>query len=107
MSFHVGQRVVCVNDRFSSDKRWRLTVRTFPILNTVYTIREIHVEAPLIGFCFYEIVNPCTSFAAGYSEPAFNSWNFRPVKTTSIDVFERLLVPADKTVRTPNDLVDA
>ena len=63
------------------------------MLNTVYTIREIHVEGPLVGFCFYQIVNPRTWFAAGYGEPAFNSRNFRPVKTTSIEVFERLLMP--------------
>ncbi len=105
MSFHVGQQVVCVNDRFSSDKRWRRTVRTFPILNTVYTIREIHIDGPLVGFCFYQIVNPRTWFAAGLGEPAFNSRNFRPVKTTNIDVFEKLLVPAH--AKAPHHLVDA
>lgn len=107
MSFHIGQRVVCVNDRFSSDKRWRRTVQRFPALNTVYTIREIHVEASLSGFCFYEIINPRTWFAAGYGEPAFNSRNFRPVRTTNIEVFERLLKPTDDPVRAPDDLVDA
>ena len=107
MSFHVGQQVVCVSDRFSSDMRWRRTVRTFPILKAVYTIREIHVEGPLTGFCFHEIVNPCTWFAAGYGEPAFNSRNFRPVKRTSIAVFERLLAPAGRSTRTPNGRVDA
>jgi hypothetical protein len=107
MSFHVGQQVVCVNDRFSSDMRWRQTVRIFPIRNAIYTIREIHVEGPLAGFCFHEIVNPCTWFAAGFGEPAFNSRNFRPVKTTSIEVFERLLAPADQMTRAPNNLVDA
>ena len=108
MSFHVGQRVVCVSDKFSCDMRWRRTVRIFPVLKTIYTIREIHAEGPLMGFCFHQIVNPCTWFAAGYGDPAFNSRNFRPVKTTSIEVFERLLTPTDRvTTRTPNDLVDA
>ena len=107
MSFHVGQQVVCVNDKFSSNQRWRQTVCTFPVRNTIYTIREIHVEAPLTGFCFHEIVNPRTWFAAGYGEPAFNSRNFRPVKRTSIDVFERLLAPTEDKARAPNDLVDA
>ena len=105
MSFHVGQQVVCVNDKFSSDKRWRQTVRNFPTLNTVYTIREIHTDGPLVGFCFYQIVNPRTWFAAGFGEPAFNSRNFRPVKTTNIEVFENLLVPTNE--KTPHDLVDA
>ena len=70
-------------------------------------VAEIHVEAPLTGFCFHEIVNPRTWFAAGYGEPAFNSRNFRPVKRTSIDVFERLLAPTEDKARAPNDLVDA
>jgi hypothetical protein len=79
----------------------------FPIRYAIYTIREIHVEGPLTGFCFHEIVNPCTLFAAGYGEPAFNSRNFRPVKPTSIEVFERLLAPAGRRTRTPNDRIDA
>jgi hypothetical protein len=107
MSFHVGQQVVCVNDNFSTDPRWRQTVSVFPVRNSVYTIREIHVEAPLTGFCFHEIVNPRTWFAAGYGEPAFNSRNFRPVKATNIDVFEKLLAPSDKEARTPQDLIEA
>ena len=107
MSFHVGQQVVCVSDRFSSDMRWRRTVRLFPVLNAIYTIREIHVEGPLTGFCFHEIVNPCAWFAAGFGEPAFNSRNFRPVKATSIELFQRLLNPTDRTVQAPNDRVDA
>lgn len=107
MSFHIGQQVVCVSDQFSSDRRWRRTVRIFPLLRAIYTIREIHVEGPLMGLCFHEIVNPCTWFSAGYGEPAFNSLNFRPVKQTNIEVFERLLAPADQKTRTPGKLVDA
>lgn len=107
MSFHVGQQVVCISDKFSCDMRWRRTVRVFPVLNAVYTIREIHVEGPLTGFCFHEIFNPYTWFAAGFGEPAFNSRNFRPVKRTSIAVFEQLLAPAGRQTRTPNDRVDA
>jgi hypothetical protein len=107
MSFQVGQQVVCVNDQFSCDMRWRRTVRIFPVLNGVYTIREIHVEGPLVGFCFYQIVNPCTLFAAGYGEPAFNSRNFRPVKRTSIGIFRKLLVPTGSKTAAPQDLVDA
>ena len=106
MSFHVGQQVVCVSDKFSCDMRWRRTVRVFPVLNAVYTIREIHVEGPLMGFCFYQIVNPRTLFAAGFGEPAFNSRNFRPVKATNIEVFERLLTPSDQPTRPPGDLVE-
>jgi|SRR5262245_37072607 len=95
MSFQVGQQVVCIDDRFSKRQDWRRAVRVFPKLNSIYTIREIYAEGDLIGFCFYEITNPQSHFARGYYEPAFNSRNFRPVKKTSIELFERMLAPND------------
>jgi len=104
MSFDIGQRVVCVSDRFSRDMRWRRTVRNFPILNSIYTIREIHVEGPLVGFCFHEMINPCAWFAAGFGEPAFNSRNFRPVKATSIAIFKKLLAPTARDIREFEDI---
>jgi hypothetical protein len=42
---------------------------------------------------FFEIVNAHARFREGYVEAAFNSRNFRPVKPTSIEIFERLLAP--------------
>ena len=103
MSFHIGQQVICVNDQFSTDPSWRERVRTFPRLNAIYTIRDI-VEGVgrqrgLIGFCFYEIVNPVATSRLHENErwePAFNSKNFRPVKPTSIEIFKELLVPLDR-----------
>lgn len=101
MSFHIGQQVVCVSDRFSPDPYWRSTVRAFPKLNAIYTIRQIvrgyGGQRGLIGFHLYEIVNPLARFIdddkAVLSEPAFDSRHFRPVKPTSIKLFERLLAP--------------
>jgi hypothetical protein len=93
MSFQVGQQVVCIDDRFSKRKHWRRAVRVFPKLHSIYTIREIFDYGDLIGFCFYEIRNPCAYFSKGYHEPAFNTRNFRPVRRTSIEVFERMLAP--------------
>jgi len=93
MSLHIGQQVVCVNDVFSACPYWRGAVTAFPVLRGVYTIRHMREAHGLIGLCFYEIVSPHADFSEGYVEPAFNSRNFRPVKRTSIDVFERLLVP--------------
>jgi hypothetical protein len=95
MSFSVGQQVVCVNDVFSPEPYWRSTVRAFPHLHSIYTIREIRHGDQLTGFCFYEIVNPRAWFAAGFLEPAFNTKNFRPVRKTSIAVFRELLAPVD------------
>jgi len=98
MSYAVGQQVVCINDVFSSDRYWRSTVRTFPKLHGIYTVREIRHAEPLVGFCFYEFSNPVAPFARGSCEPAFNVKNFRPVKTTSIEVFRKLLAPTDDLV---------
>jgi hypothetical protein len=96
MSFHVGQQVVCVDDRFSDHEIWRRAVRSFPKLRGVYTIREIIEDDGLFAFCFFEITNPPAPFFNGCLEPAFNSENFRPVRKTSIEVLERLLVPVDR-----------
>jgi hypothetical protein len=95
MSFRVGQQVVCVNDKFSDDKYWRRTVLEFPKLRSVYTVREICDAGDLVGFCFHEIKNPIVLFTGGYFEPAFNVKNFRPVKKTSIEIFEKLLAPTN------------
>jgi hypothetical protein len=101
MSFHVGQQVVCIDDRFSDHEIWRRAVRSFPKLHGIYTIREIVESDGLLGFCFYEITNPRAEFCNGYLEPAFKSRNFRPVKKTSIEIFERLLVPAEPVEAPP------
>jgi hypothetical protein len=95
MTFHVGQQVVCVNDNFSPRVAWRRTVRTFPRLHAVYTIRGICHSGGLVGLYFCEIENPPALFGDGLAEAAFNSRNFRPVRKTSIDIFEKLLAPLD------------
>jgi hypothetical protein len=94
MDFYVGQRVVCVCVNFSKEPVWRSVVRVFPELGSVYTIRSICAAGDLIGFCFEEFCNPPGHFSRGFVEPAFDSRRFRPVRTTSIEVFRKLLVPA-------------
>jgi hypothetical protein len=94
MSFHVGQQVVCINEVFSSCPYWRRALTALPKLHMVYTIRHMREAHGLIGLCFHEIVSPRAQFSEGFVEPAFNGKNFRPVKRTSIAIFEKLLVPA-------------
>lgn len=101
MSFEIGQRVVCVDDRFSQRPDWRQAVRIFPKLNSIYTIREIFADDILVGLCFEEFSNPPAQFSNGFLEPAFNSRHFRPVRETSIEVFRKLLAP------NPKELIDA
>ena len=82
MAFYVGQHVVCVDVIFSHPL-WRSCVSAFPRLNSIYTIRDIHVVRDLVGLCFYEIVNASAHFAEGYVEAAFDSRRFRPVRSTT------------------------
>jgi hypothetical protein len=93
MGLRVGQQVVCISDAFSPCPYWRRALTALPKLHMIYTIRDMRVAHGLLGLCFYEIVSPRAHFSEGYVEPAFNSKNFRPVKRTSIDVFETLLAP--------------
>ena len=101
MSFHVGQLVVCVNVDFSLEPTWRSAVRTYPQLNSIYTIRSICEENGLIGLYFEEFINPPARFSCGLAEPAFDSRRFRPLRRTSIEVFERLLRPIATKERAP------
>jgi hypothetical protein len=93
MRFHIGQQVVCISDRFSPEPHWRQAVGVFPKPHMIYTIRDMREVHGLLGLCFFEIVCRRARFAEGYVEAAFNSKNFRPVKRTSIDVFEKHLAP--------------
>jgi hypothetical protein len=95
MSFYIGQQVVCVSEKFTNNTLWRQTVRSIPKLNGIYTIRDMYEWGGRVGLYFYEIVSPSAQFIDGYGEPCFNSKNFRPVERTSIEIFEKLLAPAD------------
>ena len=70
MSFHVGQRVVCVCVNFSREPVWRGAIRVFPKLNEIYTIRSMRRVDDLIGLCFEGIVHAPLHFAEGFVEPA-------------------------------------
>jgi hypothetical protein len=89
--FHVGMQVVCVFDSWI-DPRGAAT----PKNGLVYTVREIVDAAPWLGLRFEEIVNPVLDHDEGVMECDFDARAFRPVRTTSIEVFERLLAPSPK-----------
>lgn len=93
--FHIGQRVVCVDDRFADRPEWRRAVHTLPRLYATYTIRDIVREGTLTGFCFAEIVHQPAIFGGCPLEPAFNSANFRPLATSNIEAFKRMLAIRD------------
>lgn len=94
--FHIGQQVVCVDDRFADRPDWRRAIHTLPRLYGIYTIREIVREGRVTGFCFEEIVHGPARFGDCLLEPAFNSANFRPLATSNIEAFKRMLAIVDR-----------
>ena len=90
--FHVGQKVICVN------QRWATIDKRRPEKGCIYTIREIYTNGKDVGFRFFEITNPPRQHADGFAESAWHSRFFRPVieRKTDISIFQRMLVPAGK-----------
>lgn len=99
-NFQVGQRVTPITD----SKDWTFGISRvppgpeiiLPLLGMVYTIRGIHYYSryDIFGITLVEIRNP-VNHVAGFlaQEPDFCSKNFRPVRETSIECFEKLLAP--------------
>ena len=100
--FHVGQKVVCVNARpRRKDLHPRYVSTVTPRLRAVYTIRDIFDASPY-GFdepalLLVEIVNPVRGYSAPTGpvvcEQFWLASRFRPVRTTSIDIFRAMLEP--------------
>ena len=109
MNFHVGQKVVCVNDR--GDTRGFYYEPQLPKRGSVYTIREIVPRGAYgydeDGLFLVEIVNPlCIHlYPSGpmKGELQFRVSRFRPVRTTNIDAFLKMLEPTP--VHEPVELV--
>lgn len=92
MSFHVGQRVVCIHngswvtlDGFAAGELFRV-----PRKGEVFTVAAIDDSD---GSGTY------LGFAECAPDHGYDSRHFRPVKKTSISVFTRMLIPKPKKVR--------
>lgn len=93
MSFHVGQKVVCV----VAAEYWRPRHgETLPQKEYVYTIRTIHTDGTDTFFKFFEVVNEPRLYDNGFVECDFHSLAFRPVieRNTDISVFAEMLLPS-------------
>jgi hypothetical protein len=92
----VGQRVVCIDDRIPHTHKFHKG-EVQPTRGTIYTIREIvppTVRYPEEGLYLAEIVNPPRKLRSGrYVELIFRPYRFRPVRSTSIDVFLQMVEP--------------
>lgn len=99
MTFRVGQKVVCIDGNIGGG----CGLETFPIKGMVYTVRAVrwsdwHQSEQLR---LVEIENEPRRYHDGVFECGFNSQRFRPVKTTSIEIFRAMLV------NPPREVVDA
>lgn len=101
MSFHVGQKVVCVLAAKPATMA-RIPNGVWPVKGSVYVIREIrddYREDGLLTILLREIDNShLTGLSFGewgraYREPGFHERGFRPVRETSIECFRVHLAP--------------
>lgn len=100
--FHVGMKVVCISDQWEDRSFFYKT----PTQGQVYTIEHIENSETSSGICFllYELTNaPVTGLCFGkevFQEPGFDSGGFRPLVSTNISIFEKMLTkkPRKKAV---------
>ena len=97
MSFHVGQKVVCVSGPERDPPRPELNplsywIPNWPQTGAKYTIRGIDREG-FEGLLLEEIRNPLRPFAEGHGEARFDPDRFRPIveKKTDISIFTKML----------------
>ncbi len=100
--FRIGQRIICVDDRFVGENRVfdpTFTVRcpNLPLKGHVYTVRGFVVPydgySGTPGILLEEISNPPCPYFEGTFEPSFFPSHFRPLteRTTDISVFAAML----------------
>lgn len=97
MNFKIGQKVVCIVDKWE----YRGTEMKLPLKDGIYQIRGFYLSpwgGPQVGLYLEEIVNPPRQWNEGYGECAFNAERFRPLieRKTSIAVFEKIRDDATK-----------
>jgi hypothetical protein len=100
--FHIGQRVVCIDDRFPGengvfDPTFAERCPNLPVRGLIYTVRDFVV--PYAGYpgtqgmLLEEIINPPCPYFEGTFEPSFFPSHFRPVneRATDISIFTSAL----------------
>ena len=100
MTFHIGQKVVCVNGEFN--KSWADLPVSLPQQREVYTIRALGCfnfngspATPVMWL--FEIQNNEELWEDGSAgEVGFDVHRFRPVKETDISIFTAMLTPTPK-----------
>lgn len=81
MTFRVGQKVVCVNNkaRVHLGRDW--VISQPPVLEAVYTIADLAFEGDENTLILEELSRPATSPWRGYA-----AWRFRPIVERKTDI---------------------
>lgn len=82
--FHVGQKVVCINDNFNGG----FGDETDPVKGGIYTIRDIRPwrNGHDAGFLFFEINNLARHYEGGFMECSYNVKKFKPLEERKTDI---------------------
>jgi hypothetical protein len=97
--FEVGQKVVCVDaSRMGSPFDWSAN-GDVPKEGAVYTVVRVGPSPVpqndgVIVVWLAEIKHFCRRSGVDYWDCGYSAKRFRPVKTTSIDVFQKILIDA-------------
>ncbi len=98
--FHVGQMVVCINGDFV-DKCWRM-VPHMPVKSRIYVLRGVVLgwyRPHGVYLVVEELINPAIKWSDGTtSEPHFLAARFRPVRTTDISIFRKMVEKLPESV---------
>jgi hypothetical protein len=106
---HIGQHVVCVDDRFVGengvfDPTFTERCPNLPVKGRIYTVRGFVVPCAgcprTPGILLEEIINPPCAYIEGTFEPSFFPLHFRPLtdRKTDISVFMAMLNETLETV---------
>lgn len=96
MTFHVGQKVVCVD---ASDMDTYFSDVSCPVEGGIYTVRNFR-ETGESAIRLVEIVNPKHPWMDGFNECGFRPSRFRPIveRKTDISIFTSMLNPSKRSV---------
>lgn len=90
--WHVGQRVVCVDDLFED-----IYDEETPKRGVVYTIRGIKFwTVDKLSFTLEEITNPLKLYKEGVSEKHFRETRFKPIDEKRLDIFREMLTVKER-----------
>jgi len=96
--FHVGQKVVCINNKADAGFVWVKGTR--PTLNAIYTVRAVGITTyNNVGLRLNEIILSgyhCCYSHKRFEDAFYRADRFKPVieKKTDISIFTQLLTPS-------------